>query len=130
MHLLPKQMSMPGCTVIRYVCNKNETTGDMVKILAAYPGYAVISRDGGITSDTVNWRHLAPHPGPTIPNSADPVSTPASPPAVDINSPTLSPETTLPDKATPPGSTITRSGRLSKPPLRLGLNDGENVELH
>ena len=102
----------------------------MVKILAAYPGFAVISRDGSITSNTVNWHHLAPHPGPTIPNSTDPVSTPPSPPAVDTKSPTLSPETTLPDETTPPGSTITRFGRLSKSPLHLSLNDGENVELH
>ena len=71
-----------------YVCNKNKTTGDMVKILAAYPGYAVISHDGGIMSNTVNWHHLAPHPGPTISNSTDPVSIPSSP-AVDTKSPTL-----------------------------------------
>ena len=42
----------------RHVHNKNDSS-------AAYPGYAMISRDGTMT-DTVNWRHLAPHPGPTV----------------------------------------------------------------
>ena len=48
----------------RHVHNKNDSSGDLVKAVAAYPGYAMISHDN-TTTDTVNWRHLAPHPGPT-----------------------------------------------------------------
>jgi len=43
---------------------KNDPTGELVQIAAAYPGYAVISRIGHKETDTVNWKHLAQHPGP------------------------------------------------------------------
>ena len=45
----------------RHIHHKSDPSGDLVKTVAAYPGYAVISRDGQ-SMDTVNWRHLAPHP--------------------------------------------------------------------
>ena len=47
----------------RQVRSKNDSTSDLVKVVASYPGYAIVSRDG-VNTDTVNWRHLAPHPGP------------------------------------------------------------------
>ncbi len=48
----------------RFVRTKNDPTGELVRIAAAYPGYAVISRLGHKETDTVNWKHLAPHTGP------------------------------------------------------------------
>lgn len=53
----------------RHVRNKNDPSGDVVQVVATYPGYAVISRDGK-SMDTVNWRHLAPHPGPASDTSS------------------------------------------------------------
>ncbi len=48
----------------RSVRTKNDPTGELVQIAAAYPGYAVVSRFGRNETDTVNWKHLAHHPGP------------------------------------------------------------------
>ena len=48
----------------RFVRSKNEPSGEVVQIAAAYPGYAVVSRLGQQKTDTINWKHLAPHPGP------------------------------------------------------------------
>ena len=47
-----------------FICHKNDSSGELVKIAAAYPGYAVVALDGQSTTDTINWKHLAPHPGP------------------------------------------------------------------
>ena len=46
----------------KFVRNKNDPTGEMVQVAAAYPNYAVISHLGGF--EMINWKHLAPHPGP------------------------------------------------------------------
>ena len=48
----------------RFVRSKNDPSGEVVQIAAAYPGYAVVSRLGQQKTDTINWKHLAPHPGP------------------------------------------------------------------
>ena len=48
----------------RFVQSKNDPTGELVQIAAAYPGYAVISRVGRQETESINWKHLARHPGP------------------------------------------------------------------
>ena len=45
-----------------FIRHKNDSSGELAKIAAAYPGYAVVARDGQSTTDTINWKHLAPHP--------------------------------------------------------------------
>ncbi len=45
----------------RHIHSKNDASGEIVKIVASYPRYAVVSRDG-IHTVTVNWCHLAHHP--------------------------------------------------------------------
>lgn len=54
----------------RFVRHKNDPTGELVQIVAAYPNYAVISHFGATETDTVNWRHLARHPGPIPPDAS------------------------------------------------------------
>ena len=136
----------------RHVRNKNDPSGDLVKVIASYPGYAVISRDGQST-DTVNWRHLAPHPGPIALDKVTHVATPAAASsaltqATTTTTPTTSVSTTtppittteiqpmvpsqLPTAAPPPSGNpplvhhyTTQRGRVVKPPERFGY--GENV---
>ena len=40
----------------RFVRYKNDPTGELVQIVAAYPDYAVISHFGTTETDTVNWK--------------------------------------------------------------------------
>jgi hypothetical protein len=40
--------------VRRFVWNKNDPKGQLVKIAAAYPGYAIISRFGKTKTDAIN----------------------------------------------------------------------------
>ena len=121
----------------RNMRNKNDSTGDLVKIVASYPGYAIISRDG-VNMDTVNWRHLAPHPGPTTstttsdsPRSSPPITDPEATDHLPQVSPTISPTAVTPVPVQAPTSTAptnyyqTQRGRISKPPSRFGY--GENV---
>ena len=62
----------------RQVCSKNDSTGDLVKVVASYPGYAIVSRDG-VNTDTVNWCHLTLHPGPitATPTNVSPQPSPS-----------------------------------------------------
>ena len=123
----------------RYVRHKNDKTGSLVKIIAAYPGYAEVSNEEGNTTDIVNWRHLAPHPGPSVEatrqtpenvtqedNSASLLPSAASVPSAspsDLSSraspSSLEGSNTVIKTGT--GEIVTRSGRLSKPPERLGF---------
>ena len=57
-----------------FIRHKNDSSGELVKIAVAYPGYAVVARDGQSTTDTINWKHLAPHPGPAPQVSHEPSS--------------------------------------------------------
>ena len=129
----------------RHVRSKNDPSGELVKVIASYPGYAVISRDDHST-DTVNWRHLAPHPGPSPSaqineDQAHDVATPVpSPPAdgrtstSDSSQPAVSSTPgSLPRLAIPPQSPpaappperlyTTQRGRVIKPPQRLGWGE-------
>ena len=93
-------------------------------------GYAIISRDG-VNTDTVNWRHLAPHPGPATPtNDTSPSSeTTDHSPEVDL---TTSPAAATPAAIQSPNSPAqtnyyqTQRGRISKP--SSSFQYGENVE--
>ena len=133
----------------RHVRNKNDSSGDLVKVVAAYSGYAMISRDG-TTTDTVNWRHLAPHPGPTeVTQSTLDTTDAAHSPSPVTNLPSAqqfrnTSEDSVPSVATPSPaasvspSTLTQTaespsqlhyqtlrGRTVKPPVCFGY--GENV---
>ena len=128
----------------RHVRNKNYSSGDLVKVVAAYPGYAMISRDG-TTTDTVNWRHLAPHPGPTeVTQSTLDTTDAAHSPSPVTNLPSAqqfrnTSEDSVPSVATPSPaasvspSTLTQTaespsqlhyqtlrGRTVKPPVHFG----------
>ena len=52
-----------------FVRGKNDPSGDLVQIAAANPEYAVISCQEKKEMDLVNWKHLAPHPGPSSSNN-------------------------------------------------------------
>ena len=133
----------------QHVRNKNDSSGDLVKVVATYPGYAMISRDG-TTTDTVNWRHLAPHPGPTeVTQSTLDTTDAAHLPSPVTNLPSAqqfrnTSEDSVPSVATPPPaasaspSTLTQTaespsqlhyqtlhGCTIKPPVCFGY--GENV---
>ena len=45
----------------KFVRSKNEPSGELVQVAAAYPKFAVVAHKGGY--EIINWRHLAPHPG-------------------------------------------------------------------
>ena len=116
----------------RHTRHKNDPSGDLVKIVASYPGYAVISRDGK-SMDTVNWRHLAPHPGPS--STTDPLVphainvSPATDTEQFVPSPLISPHKPASPAAQPlqhdqPVYT-TRYGRSVRQPIRLGFSGGE-----
>ena len=120
----------------RQVCSKNDSTGDLVKVVTSYPGCAIVSRDG-VNTDTVNWRHLAPHPRLITATSTcfttafpQPISNSEAEDQPEI-SPTFSPAaaTSIPNQSpnSPATTTFyqTRSDRFSKPPSRFG--NGENV---
>ena len=113
----------------RYVRQKNTATGSLVKIIAAYPGYAVVSRDEGQSTNIVNWRHLAPHPGPSS------MSTQQSP-KISYNEATehTSEPTTVSLSSPEDKSSVnngdqvfSRAGRLIKAPVRFGFEKEENV---
>ncbi len=63
----------------RFVRNKNDTTGELVQIVSAYPGYAVVSRVGQAETETFNWKHLARHPGPAVSQEVVPPSESVAP---------------------------------------------------
>lgn len=117
----------------RFVRTKNDPTGDLVQIAAAYPGYAVISRVGKKETDTINWKHLAPHPGPTIiTDTSSPATSPTIIPAVQdvpvVNSEALpSLDVSFKDNVTEDNDAVeiapspykTRSGRTVTKPDRF-----------
>ena len=131
----------------RHVRGKNDSSGDHVKVVASYPAYAVISRDG-TTTDTVNWRHLAPHPEPAIPQSVpnnlpevSPTHTyhplkeqagnaapslPLTPTTTDVPPSSLNQSGTTSTMSQSASFYKTQHGRIVKPPVRFGC--GENVE--
>ena len=47
-----------------FIRHKNDPSGELVQIVAAYPEYAVISRSSAKDTDTISWKHLACHSGP------------------------------------------------------------------
>ena len=128
----------------RHIRSKNDTTGEIVKIVASYPGYAVVSRDG-IHTDTVNWRHLGrPHPGPissdadmsmesaadTNQDASEESLTTPTPPSVLAPNKTQDSDLTVhsPAPAAPKTHDYrTRFGREVVPPARFGFDKGENV---
>ena len=116
----------------QHVRNKNSSSGNLVKVVAAYPGYAVVSNDDGKSTNIVNWRHLAPHPGPPLEPSDNNISPMQSVPLI---SPTHSPTQSSPSTCTEDDGQsdfsakpfTTRAGRLSKPPVRYGFESQEDV---
>ena len=104
-----------------------------MKVVAAYPGFAMISRDGPTevtqsTLDTIDAAH-SPSPMTTLPSaqqfrntsgdSAPSVATPS--PVASVPSSTLNQTTESPSRL----HYRTLRGRTIKPPVRFGY--GENV---
>ena len=144
---ITKKSLKPGDTALlrRFVRNKNEPLGDVVKVIDVFPHYAVIQRPGR-APDTINLQHLAPYPD-TVTKDQPSMSTP-NPNTLTKDQSSMSPADAIQESFQTTQSTIpiinensennntvvpspqsvtsgytTRSGRLSKPPLRFDFDE-------
>ena len=101
--------------------------------MATYPEYAVIKREDESTVDSVNWRHLVPHPGP---GSFSSDSVPVRSADVEVESVSKQEsegrQDEEPEKSVAPilptntqDRVITRCGRTVIPPSCYGFNENQ-----